>query len=357
MFEPALGMRDTPRMSQLLDDWNHFGKWMKGEWVPPHPESQSLDYELIEDPEGLRRYVHLYQRGFAERVAVDTEKHGAKPWSMQFSICPGTGRMVRAEGMVEECVLEQFDWWLKENDVEVVLHNAPQDLDTLDQMGIRPARYRDTMQEAYQTNFLPQGLKALAYRLFGVTMRSWEDVVWPASVTALLEWISRAIPVAQDHLSESEITTLVRGRCGVCNHQHATGPCRRKACGCTAGPEQRIFAYSRRKAGAVESILRHVARYTAGTQDQDTPYDPWKAMVRMREEGLRGRKAEEWEWDCLTEELGLGPAPILGIGNCEEHEAMMYAIGDADFTGRVAARLEEGRGDPKYLVAKEDWDK
>jgi hypothetical protein len=349
MFEPALGMRDTPRMSQLLDDWNHFGKWMKGEWVPPQPEVSIPDYRLV----GWYELEEYLKQGYSKHhCALDTESHGGKLWSIQVSHTPGTGRMILA---TDDNTIAWFAGWAGSAYCEWSMHNCVADLDACEQRGIRFKWYSDTMQMAYQTNFLPQGLKALAYRLFGVTMRGWQDVVWPASVTALLDWIAKAIHVAQDHLSESETTTLIRGRCGVCNHQHATGPCRREACGCTAGPEQRIFAYSTRKPGAVESILRHVARYTAGTQEQDTHYDPWKAMVRMREEGLRGRMAEGWEWQTLEE--ALGSAPILGIGNTTLEEAVRYGCQDADFTGRVAARLEEGRGDPKYLVAREDWDR
>ena len=238
MFEPALGMRDTPKMTQILGDWVHFGKWMKGEWKPPEPVAETMDYQLIEEPDGLRRYLALYRRGFVSSVAVDTEKHGGQPWSMQFSIRPGTGAMIQATGMVQECLLGEFDWWLKEEGVEVVLHNAPQDLDTLDAMGIHVGRFRDTMQEAYQTNSLPQGLKQLSHHFFGVEMKGWQETVWPASVDALTTWAEKAILVAAETLSDADVKHLARGKCGVCGHQHSTGPCKR--CGCVAGPDHRV---------------------------------------------------------------------------------------------------------------------
>jgi hypothetical protein len=75
----------------------------------------------------------------------------------------------------------------------------------------------------------------------------------------------------------------------------------------------------------------------------------------MRREGLRGKKAEAWEWEYVMAELG--PPPLLGIANVPLDEATLYGCGDADFTGMVAARLEEGRSDPKYKVEREDWDK
>ena len=52
----------------------------------------------------------------------------------------------------------------------------------------------------------------------------------------------------------------------------------------------------------------------------------------------------------------LGPAPILGIGNCELSEAVRYGCGDADVTGQVAVELERLRGGSRWLVAEGDRD-
>jgi hypothetical protein len=41
----------------------------------------------------------------------------------------------------------------------------------------------------------------------------------------------------------------------------------------------------------------------------------------------------------------IGPYPILGIGNCSMEQAVAYAVGDADWTGRVAVELERRRGE------------
>jgi hypothetical protein len=64
----------------------------------------------------------------------------------------------------------------------VIYHNAPWDWAVLEAMGVdHPERvpFVDTMEMAYLKQTEPQGLKDLAYRHWGVRMRTFEDVVMP----------------------------------------------------------------------------------------------------------------------------------------------------------------------------------
>lgn len=61
--------------------------------------------------------------------------------------------------------------------VLTVFHNAPYDLPIVNDLGIFPRRFTDTMQMAFLLQTLPMGLKALAYRLLKVRMREYEEVV------------------------------------------------------------------------------------------------------------------------------------------------------------------------------------
>jgi uracil-DNA glycosylase family 4 len=348
MFEPALGLRDTPRMSQLLEDWRHFGAWMKGEWVPPKPDTENTDYQLV----GMAADFAFgpsngVWRPRVKWCAVDTENHGPKPWSVQWSQRSGQGRMVLAEDEESLALLRVLL-----PTVTVYLHNAPHDLDVLDKLGIHITDWRDTQQESYHLASLPQGLKPLVYRLFGYQMRGYQDVVWPHSVAALTGWMRKALAVAQDSLTDVATKPLVRGKCGVCGHQHSTGPCRK--CTCVAGPEKRVFVSTSDVSSPVESVLRHVLRYTESTTEAEDPYNGWDALRRMRVEGLRGKTAEAWEWDFVEQECG--PMPLLGIANVPLDEAVQYGVGDADWTGRVAARLEQERQSDRWKIAKEDYD-
>ncbi len=352
-FETGLGIRDTERMTPMLEDWRHFGEWMRGEWVPPSPpEEVRKDYALVSSLDDLRRYTSLYQR---HTISIDTETHGPDLWSLQFSLAPHTGRMILTK---EQAVLEMLQDWLEGWEAEALLHNAGQDLDVLERMGIRPVRFRDTMQEAYHQCSLPQGLKALAYRLLGVTMRSWEDVVWPASIRAACGWMADAILLAQEGMTEITVTKFKYGRCIVCGHQHTKGKCKNKnkrtgvVCTCDVIGQVSHDKYER-EPSAVEAVLSHILTYTTKTEDADKPYDPWKALPEMKVEGLRGKVPEPWMWEVIEEQLG--PMPILGIGNCEMGEAVEYGCSDADHTGQVAEILEQGKTDPRWDVDPVDW--
>jgi len=342
-YEPALGMRDTPRMAQLMEDFRHLGQWVRGEWKPPEPTSCMKDYALIETVDDLKDYVvgSLFHARF-ENPPVDTETDGGKPWSVQFSLAPHTGRMVRA---TNRAVLEELAWWMER--WHILLHNSPQDLDTLEKMGLRPGGFDDTMQWAYQLCSLPQGLKPLAYRLLGMEMRSWGEVVWPASVAAVSGWMEDAIGLAESALKETEVTHLKMGVCVQCGKRGKSQPCRH--CGGLV-----VFRRMEYKPGAAQQILRHVLTHTAVTQDDDKPYDPWEALARMKDEGLRGKKAEKWEFEFLEQELG--PTPILSIANCDLSEAVDYGCSDADHCGQVATELSKLRNDDCWKVDPNDYD-
>ena len=348
MFEPALGMRDTPRMTQILDDWRNFGKWMKGEWEPPHLAPIPLDYQLLRTWEPLHEY--LQHPAMRIEAGLDTESHAGKLWSVQVSHTPGTGRMILAE---DRELVRKFAEWTHTASNLWYLHYANADLDPCEDAGIALTNWRDTLQEAYHTNSLPQGLKALVFRLFGYEMRSWEDTVWPASVDAVIGWMREAAELAAANLGDTDVKTLKKGKCGACGHPHSTGKCAR--CGCDQGiAVARVYETRTPKRGAAESILRHIVLHTEATRDDDKPYNPFKNLKKMREEGLRGKVAERWEWEFLEEELGA--MPQLGIANCPLDIAIPYAIGDADFELRVARRLKEERTSDRYKVDQGDWD-
>jgi DNA polymerase-1 len=61
--------------------------------------------------------------------------------------------------------------------VTTLLHNAMFDLPVLEQLSIYPYRWVDTMNEAFMIQYLPLSLKELSYRLLGLEMRTYEDVV------------------------------------------------------------------------------------------------------------------------------------------------------------------------------------
>src|SRR5579872_1683027 len=56
-FEPALGMRETGRMTQLMEDFRHLGEWLAGEWAPPESDDTLKDYKLITSAQQVDQYM------------------------------------------------------------------------------------------------------------------------------------------------------------------------------------------------------------------------------------------------------------------------------------------------------------
>ena len=104
----------------------------------------------------------------------------------------------------------------------------------------------------------------------------------------------------------------------------------------------------------MSAILSHILRYTAQTEENEKPYNPWKKLPEMELDGLRGKVAAKAEWDRLMEEVG--EMPVLGIGNCEDEEAVRYAISDADWELQLAMKLTELRKGKRWEVDRQDYD-
>jgi hypothetical protein len=187
---------------------------------------------------------------------------------------------------------------------EIVLHNAAYDLEVLRRLQIPVRGYRDTMQEAFHLGNLPQGLKALAYRLFRHTMTSYQETVRPASIHALQEWTLEAVKVAEQDLCYTERKQL----------------------------KTRVKEIS--TPGPLEPLLRRLLRLT----DVDSEYDPWERLDAFWADGTN-------DWMTSHIEARVGKYPILGIANCKIEDAVRYACGDADWTGQAAVELARRRKD------------
>jgi hypothetical protein len=73
-----------------------------------------------------------------------------------------------------------------------LLHHSLHDIPVLREMGVEVPRWRDTMIDAYHLADVPQGLKALGWRLLGVRMASYEDTVLPHSLIPALAYLADA---------------------------------------------------------------------------------------------------------------------------------------------------------------------
>lgn len=372
MYHPAAGLREGAKMTALLDDFRNMREWLEGNWLPPTaPDHVAVDYAYCDKSDDLLDYLDTYNAVID--MACDTENHGKDKFSIQISHTPHTGRMILA---TNQQVVKTFRDWAGMSSATWQFHFAAHDQDELAKYQIAQFygidNWRDTMQEAYHLTNLPQGLKPLAYRLLGVTMRSWEDVVWPASIEAFTDWAGGALTLAgiDDSLQSKTEILLNSFRCADCGRRHMRRPVAiqktKKHAAVPAGRckscqgELQAAVKVEWKIGAAAAVLKHILRYvTAKDQDLDTPYHPWKKIEEMKIDGLRSRIPEKWEWDAIEETMG--PMPLLGIGNVEPTEALVYGCSDADHTGQVASELvgirarEMGKGGG-LVVDREDWD-
>lgn len=289
-YHPAAALHETRMMTPLLEDFKRLGLWLAGKWTPPTVADEEVDYRVLESKREILDVIYDPVPSYGW-LPVDTENDGREPWSLQFSPRPGTAYLVRA---ARKDLVGYFGRQLKDGfDGDVILHFAVHDLDVLEAMGIKPTRFRDTMQEAYQQGNLPQGLKALAWRLMGVRMESWEDVVMPHSRQKAVRWLMEKWDAASDDRErvEKQLKTKVR--------------------------------VTRRPTGKERALKRIISH------SHKAEYDLWE---KAREAGV-----------------GEG-MPIPSIAHVPIEQAVRYACQDADMTGRVGRELERRR---KELVGGE----
>jgi len=126
-------------------------------------------------------------------VGVDTETVRDKPWSVQIaSATVPHGAIYYCDNHAD---MMSTKYYLGQDEVLTVLHNAKFDLRILSQLGIYPAHYECTMQMAYLLGEPALSLKVLAYRLASIEMRTYKEVTAEATqdkaMAYLIEVISR----------------------------------------------------------------------------------------------------------------------------------------------------------------------
>jgi hypothetical protein len=277
-------------MKQCMDDWSGVKDMIAERYMPEDPEPERASYS-----EWTPR--HAWISG-SHPIGVDTESHAGIPWSVQVSGIPHFGVLYRTDNAA---AMEHFRWMMSCQE-EIVLHNAAYDLEVLRRLKVPVKSFRDTMQEAYHLGNLPQGLKPLVYRLFRHTMTSYEETVRPASVRKLTDWMTEAFMIAQADLSYTERIQL---KTKVRETVHK---------------------------GELETLLTRLLRLTA----EESGYDPWERLNAFWSEPVN-------EWMVRHVEARIGSFPAVGIANCTMEEAVKYAVGDADWTGRVAVELQRRR--------------
>ena len=193
MYHPAAAMRATRMMQDLMDDFERVGKVMR---VSPSQQPDDDLYvghnHIVEEKYKTvtsGQLALLLARQRPTVVAVDTEMmweaEDAPVASCQFSWRPGESYVVTGS----EPELHRA-WQAAADQAALVYHYAQHELRVARRLKVNVEVWHDTMLMAYRLR-LPQGLKALAFRLCGMRMHSYTDMVdgpWRRDVQDRLYW-------------------------------------------------------------------------------------------------------------------------------------------------------------------------
>jgi uracil-DNA glycosylase len=187
---PAAGLHQPTYYAWTVADFEVLAEVLAGTRLIHRIDRAPTDYHLHTEAD-LERLAR------SPVIAIDTEGSVERPWGLSYSVAPWHGRVIRAD---DRAALAAFDAVLTEQQPQLVLHYAPHDFRVLAAMGLDveawPDRVYDTMQLAYLAA-QPQGLKTLAYRLCGLRLREYEDVVGPAADRLARGWLEAAAGVLE----------------------------------------------------------------------------------------------------------------------------------------------------------------
>lgn len=202
LLHPALTLHQTSAMGEVIEDFRNVHDWRTTGWTGPQDEiGDAVCYEEVSDsdPAGIERWR---RRLLQPVVALDTELDSRRrPWCSQLSARKGQGCLARSDqpaalAMMQE-VLDQAQ--------SVLISFAKHDLPVVAEMGLEldVAKVVDTVLLARQLG-LPAGIKALARRLAGMEMDSWEEITGAQFEADCLEWLMEAEKLVGEEVSRRE---------------------------------------------------------------------------------------------------------------------------------------------------------
>lgn len=290
LYHPAGGIHSPKEMMKIRTDWTRLKKYLAGKLhIPTDPYEGMEDYRHLDSK---RSVDSMLDGRWHLPLANDTEnKRDRSPFCCTFSTEPGTGYLIRA-GDPETLAAMQYhlDRW----EGPILWHNWPWDALITAAMGLRFNRKKivDTMAFAFQLGNIPQGLKPLCYRLLGMNMKDFDDVVSPHSRELVLDYYRQAN--LQDWAKPEQ--ELVRDKDGSWKLYSPRG----------FGTKLKIFF-----------------TYFAKNQDKDV-FEAW----------------DNWEMHHEEVEDMLGPYPGKCISHVPFDEVIHYACQDADGLGRLYPLLK-----------------
>jgi hypothetical protein len=203
---------------------------------------------------------------------------------------------------------EKFNVW----ESNLYFHNLLYDWMITDRMGLRlpTKKLHDTMMMAFHLGNLPQGLKALAYRLLGMRMEDFEDLVRPYSVGRVFDYYYKASKILWTKPEEQLVVDDKTGNWKTYKPQGLNTKLKRLFTDLSRNPDKNIF--------------------------------------------------EVWSnWEMHHEELTaseLGPYTGLDIADVPFVDALYYACRDSDATIRLVPKLQKMKEKAHQGLLQELWE-
>jgi DNA polymerase len=319
MWHPAVGLHDTKMMTPLREDFIALGKIIRGECSGPVDEYPHPDYRRLRNRHDIKE-VFTKLTDWDRPIAIDTETrpryreiNGQRrrlPHCLTFSAKPGTGYMIRYE---DSDLVSEFARYMGLWKGKYVFHNSVYDLDVLETMGVELPyeRVDDTMIRAYNlASHFRVGLKVLAYRLCGVVMQEFPDLVLPYALDEAFDYLRM---VQAEKWEKPPLVKVIQPDGSWADKQRQSLNTRIK----------RLFT------------------------DLD------KCTDEAKLKGIIIDRWEKWDTDIVLPAIQkFGDFPEPDIAKVPEHEAITYACRDADVTLRLLPILVEQARELKEKVTQ-----
>lgn len=343
MYHPAAGIHQTGMIREIRDDFERLKRLLGGEWtmLRPQDEHPDIDYSPWDGEEWIDSALYM---------GADTETDEGRAYCFTFSLREGTGRLVWADDThkTKKFVERVLDFTMRGG--KVLIHNALFDHGIFEQLGVKLEweDIIDTMVMAYH-RWLPQGLKTLAYRLCGMRMQDYSDLVGPYVELEMYEYLLGA-------------TKVLEGRAG---WQAAIAMAEMAAWDLEAEKDSgKLY----QRAGAREYLVRTIGMPLPESRNGESSkvhrdVAPWKRISRILNDLHKGADVDLGKrWENLPEEMraecvrACGELPPDSIRLVPRELVVPYACRDADAALRVHGKMLEVGERLRGVVSEEDWD-
>ncbi len=362
-YHPAAGLYSNDTQPLIVDDFQQIRHAIDGT-ISPRAVDNFKDPIYIELKTAFDVWQSLEGCG-SLLMGGDTEGYKGTPWGLSFSIAEGVAYIIRIAN--KEAVAAFAEWLKCHPECKVILHNALHDLPIYREMGIYIVNFEDTMVYSYCLCTEPQGLKDLAYRLAGMKMKSYTDVVEPAVRKLTTDYLTKVAsgdwgldPVVPERESDQVITyrqpqalhkravravnDILGMYTGTISGSRRGGSAKLKELGVHVGLVDKVAAVSLPKEHnawlcevpipVMPKLSELFGEYIWDLKDPVPPEDPPDSIKRWKD---MSTDLEESTERC---EASIGALPEVGLDALEDQEvAVNYSGRDAHATIAIRGPL------------------